>query len=524
MAAGAGPELALARHAVVVAGAVIEAIVPVERLSEFDPASLRVRDHGSALISPGFVDAHVHLGQVGLAERSLDLHQTNSLEDVLDLLRDRATSQPDGVLVGMGWDDTRWPPGARAPAAADLAAAAPGRLVYLARVDVHSAVVSPALAQVSHDATGRPAASLDGWGATGVVERAAHHAARDAVNAARSQDERRDDLIAALTTAAARGLVAVHELGAPHLSDPDDMALLDDLAGPDRPAVTTYWGEHADAGGLVRATALGCAGAAGDLSVDGAIGSRTAALSADYLDAPGRRGSLYLDVNSTYRHLRACTLAGAQAGFHCIGDAAVGAAIGGLRAVVDELGVDAVTACRHRLEHLELWPGSRTDRARLASELAECGVVASVQPEFDGWWGGPAGLYEQRLGRARAATMNPLALLAAAGVTLAFGSDAPVTPMAPWAAVRAAVHHHQPASRLGAAEALDAHSLNGWFAAGLSPAEARHRGTLAPGHAANLAIWDVDTAAEAVESGAAPTSLLTLRDGQTLHDADNPIR
>ena len=524
MTAAAHPDQALARHAVVIAGARIEAIVPVQRLSEFETGSLQVHDHGSALISPGFVDAHVHLGQVGLAERSLDLNETRSLDDVLDRLRDRAAAQPDGVLIGMGWDDTRWPVGARAPSAADLDAAAPGRLVYLARVDVHSAVVSSALARVSHDAAGRPAASLDGWAVTGIVERAAHHAARDAVNAARSRDERRDDLASALTTAAARGLVGVHELGAPHLSDPDDMALLDDLAGPDRPTVTTYWGEHADTGGLTRATALGCAGAAGDLSVDGAIGSRTAALTADYLDAPGRRGSLYLDVDSTYRHLRACTLAGRQAGFHCIGDAAVGAVLAGLRRVVAELGAEAVAACGHRLEHLELWPGSRTDHVRLASELAECGVVASVQPEFDGWWGGPDGLYERRLGRARASTMNPFGLLQAAGVTLAFGSDAPVTPLAPWAALRAAVHHHQPTSRIGSADALAAHSVNGWSAAGWSPADARRRGTLAPGHAANLAVWNLESATDAIEAGGAPTSLLTLRDGQTLRDADPRIR
>ncbi len=163
MTAAAHPDQALARHAVVIAGARIEAIVPVQRLSEFETGSLKVHDHGSALISPGFVDAHVHLGQVGLAQRSLDLNETRSLDDVLDGFAIGPPTNPMVSSSAWGGTTRAGRVGARAPSAADLDAAAPGRLVYLARVDVHSAVVSSALARVSHDAAGRPAASLDGW-------------------------------------------------------------------------------------------------------------------------------------------------------------------------------------------------------------------------------------------------------------------------------------------------------------------------------------------------------------------------
>ena len=70
------------------------------------------------------------------------------------------------------------------------------------------------------------------------------------------------------------------------------------------------------------------------------------------------------------------------------------------------------------------------DDAAVAA-LAACGVVASVQPMFDAAWGGTEGMYARRLGVGRAAAMNPFAALASAGVTLAFGSDAPVTPAEP---------------------------------------------------------------------------------------------
>lgn len=511
--AAPAPEHPLARHGVVVDGDRIVAIVAASSLDQLGltAANADVHDHGEALISAGFVDAHVHLGQVGLTAASLDLHDTRSPADVLDLVRARAHGQPDATIVGLGWDDAEWPIGARAPSASDLDSVAPGRQVYLARVDGHSAIASTALLEAS-SATG-----LDGFSPTGRVARAAHHAVRDTVAAARTRTDRRADLVAALVTAAARGVVALHELGAPHLSDPDDMALLAELTSTgDTPDVTTYWGEHADSGGIATARALGCRGAAGDLSADGAIGSRTAALYTDYTDAPGQRGSLYLDSAAIYRHVRACTEAGVQAGFHCIGDAAVDAVLTGLRRAVVDFGVDEVRSCRHRIEHLELWPGSALDQLRVADDLAQWGVVASMQPEFDGWWGGSGGLYERRLGVERAARMNPLRTLHDAGVVLAFGSDAPVTPISPWSGVRAAITHHQHAQRLDLASALAAHTTGGWIAAGKSESEARREGELSVGHVANLVVWDVPDITSATSATTPPRSLLTVRAGRAL--------
>ena len=139
--------------------------------------------------------------------------------------------------------------------------------------------------------------------------------------------------------------------------------------------------------------------------------------------------------------MRACTHAGIQAGFHVIGDAAVAAAVEGFGRVVDELGGPAVAACGHRLEHVEMITGEQ------AAKLGAWGVIASVQPGFDAAWGGPDGLYARRLGSDRAAALNPFAQLAAAGVSLALGSDAPVTALDPWAAVRAAVAPPHPRQR-----------------------------------------------------------------------------
>ncbi|MBY8854224.1 amidohydrolase family protein, partial [Saccharothrix sp. MB29] len=79
--------------------------------------------------------------------------------------------------------------------------------------------------------------------------------------------------------------------------------------------VVGYWGSTDGVDQPVR-------GQAGDLFVDGALGSRTAALCSPYADAD-TTGALYLDADAIAEHLVACTRAGVQGGFHVIGDAAV---------------------------------------------------------------------------------------------------------------------------------------------------------------------------------------------------------
>ncbi|MGN6608291.1 MAG: amidohydrolase [Jatrophihabitans sp.] len=430
-------------------------------------AGTEVVDLEDAFVTPAFVDAHVHTTATGLELTGLSLAGAASLAEALDAVARAARANGGRPIVGGGWDDTGWPE-QRPPTAAELDRASAGGAVYLARVDAHSAVVSSALAAAVPGLT-----ALAGWTQDGLVTGAAHDAARSAAYAGLTAGQVRAAQLAALRHAASLGIACVHEMGGPAISSEDDLLSLLALAREDDalPEVIGYW---AELGAVAKARELGAVGAAGDLFCDGSLGSHTAALREAYADDPGNRGSLRFATEELTEHVLACTEAGLQAGFHAIGDAAVDQVLDAVEAAGARLG--RAGGAGHRIEHVEM--------VRDAKRLAASGLIASMQPMFDAHWGGPAGMYATRLGAARALDLNRFTELAAAGVPLAFGSDAPVTALGPWAAVRAAAYPHDPGAAISPRAAFAAHTRGGWRVA-----RRDGEGMLMPGAAATFAVW-----------------------------------
>ncbi|MET7762486.1 amidohydrolase [Streptomyces sp. NPDC005393] len=427
-----------------------------------------------ALVTPAFTDAHVHTTATGLALTGLDLSDARTLADALTRVRAHAAARPaDRILLGQGWDASRWPEG-RPPSRTELDEATGGRPLYLSRADAHSAVVTTALLDLVLDVTG-----LAGYRPDAPLTAAAHHAVRAAAHASVTATQRTDAQRAALARAASFGIGSVHECAGPDISSEDDLTGLLRLAAEEPgPRVHGYWAEAASSvADLDKVRALGAIGAAGDLFADGALGSHTACLHQPYADAP-HTGTAYLDRAAVAAHVTACTEAGVQAGFHAIGDAAVTAVVEGVRAAADKVGLGRVRAARHRVEHAEMLT------PETIAAFAELGLTASVQPAFDAAWGGGQGMYAQRLGPGRARTLNPYAALLRAGVPLALGSDSPVTPLDPWGTVRAAAFHRTPEHRISVRAAFTAHTRGGWRAIGRDDG-----GVLVPGAPADYAIW-----------------------------------
>lgn len=523
--------------AMVVDGDTVAWVGSEQAATSIADSSMDIIDLRGALVAPGFVDSHIHLTETGIALESLELGSVRSARELLDAVA-AAAAEGSGPLLGHGWDETLWMD-PTLPGQVELERAAGGRPVYLSRADVHSALISPSLAASVR------AEELDGYSGEGLVKRQAHTAARLAArdlpeDAVKAYQKR------ALDEAAANGYVALHEMGAPHIGNMLDLQLAagwnatgDTAAGgaaAARPEILPYWGQlvasAAAAETVLAELGVPVRGLAGDLNIDGSIGSRTAALRAPYADAPGERGATYLSTGEAAAHLAACSLLGIQGGFHVIGDAGLDAALDALDLAAAEVGEQRVRAAGHRFEHVEMADPQAIER------LAKYSITVSVQPGFDAAWGGPGRLYEKRLG-SRAAGMNPFASFYSAGVPICFGSDSPVTPLRPWAAVRACLEHSNPSQRISARAAFLGHTRAGWRAARQANPMA---GQLVPGAPATFAVWDVEELMvqvadgrvqswstdprartpllPALDTGSDPRCLQTVRDGLELHTTE----
>ena len=441
------------------------------------PAADARVDLAGGLVTPAFVDAHVHATDTGLAADGLDLSGARSAGQVVAAVAAFASARPaDAVVLGHGWDESTWAEQAP-PSADELEAAAGGRRVYLSQASVHSALASRALLAACPGVEGVPGYAGSGW-----VREQAHHAVRAVALGSLTAGQRTAAQRTALRLAASRGVAAVHECGGPGTSSEADFASVLALSGDGLPRVYGYWGEL---GGAARAKELGAVGAAGDLYADGALGSRTASVRSAYLDGDGGCGAAFVSAEQAGAHLLECIALGVQGGFHAIGDAAIESVLEGFAIAAKVVGVDRLRDGRHRIEHVEL-----ADKAMIA-RLVEFGVVASVQPVFDALWGGPDRMYAQRLGVERALASNPIGAMYATGVTLAFGSDAPVTPLDPWAAVVAAAAPRNPVYRMSVRAAFGASTRGGWRAVGVDDA-----GVLAPGASATFAVWETPAGTE----------------------------
>lgn len=479
--------LAVKRGRIVAAGA--------EGGEDFARAGVPVVDFGDAVILPGLWDAHVHLLSTGLVLRELDLSGARRLADVLDLIREKA-SGPEEIIMCAGLDDSRLAEG-RLPTGADLDAASPTKPVAVSRVDYHTLVVNgaawarsgldPSWPGVELDADGRP---------TGVLRGRANDLARVRIRGRLEPATKAAAYRDGAKLAASRGVVALCALEGGQSAGEEDVRVLLDCR--DRLPVETFVFPQVTSASTARK--LGLPRLGGCLLTDGSFGSWTAALSEPYSDKPTTRGELYFADDDLNALAMTAHAAGLQLAFHAIGDRAVAQVLDAYDAAFFEHPRDD---CRHRVEHAELV--SDRDLAR----AAELGVIFSVQPAFEWFWGGPGKMYEARLGERRRRT-NRLRSTLAAGVALAGGSDSDITPVNPLLGIAAAMNHPTEEERLPFDEALAMFTLG----AAASVYAEDDSGTLSPGKWASFTVVSRDPRGLAAEDLAAERVVATVVKGE----------
>ena len=475
-------------------------------------------------VLPGLADAHAHLSILAEARLALDLSAAVSEDDVARMVaeaarrtRAKASGSPRGEwITGRGWNETRWP-GARRPTRASLDRAAPDHPVALVRVDGHATWVNSvalAIAGITRS-TGDPSGGLvvkDARGEpTGILIDMAQDIVRRIVP--KPSTDRFDAAVRdVIGECLAKGLTGIHEMGADlyalaayrRLVERGDFPFRDYVAVRGREA----WSAYRERGPEVLGDGHVVVGAL-KLWLDGALGSRGAALHACYGDDPGNTGLLLLPLDEVERRTREAAARGFQTCVHAIGDRANTLTLDVFESVLGSL----PPGQRFRVEHAQILTAADIPR------FARLGVLPSMQPTHctsDMRWAA------ERLGPDRLEGAYAWRSLLATGTIIAGGSDFPVEDANPFHGIHAAVTRRpregddpgwQPHQRMTRAEAI--RSFTTWNA--YASRQEEDLGTLEPGKRADLVVLsdDVFSCAEARIQDIAP--VLTMVGGDIVY-------
>lgn len=242
----------------------------------------------------------------------------------------------------------------------------------------------------------------------------------------------------------------------------------------------------------------------GSLYLDGTMGSRTAALSFEYADCPGTMGSLCLPQEEIDSFVLKCYKNNLQLALYTIGDRAIESALQAHEKALFETGNIGL---RHRLEHVELATEEQINRA------AKLGIIFSMQPTYEYFWGGAGKMYEQRIGN-RYKTTNRYREILDTGICICGGSDSDVTPANPMLGIYSAVNHPVKEHRVSLDEAIKMFTYNGAYAV----FQEHEKGSLEEGKLADIVILDCDIFKISKESLKDVKVKTTIKSGEILHN------
>jgi predicted amidohydrolase YtcJ len=486
----------------------------------------RLIDLDGAAMYPGFTDSHIHVLGVGQRERLLNLDDVTSVAQLVERVEAAVAAADTGTVVfGRGWIETHWPEG-RFPNRTDLDAVSPDNPVVLVRADGHALVANSA----ALDAAGIDAASTAPEGGeilvdadgepTGMLIDTAMGPVRALVSEPAGA-ERADTYAEGAARLASLGWTGAHDMSVPWT----DVPMIEDLAAQDRLPVRVYVSINPDGYADLAAETPRIADdgrvitRAVKLYMDGALGSRGAALLEPYSDRPETSGLAIAEPDETIGLMTQALRDGVQVNVHAIGDRGNRNLLDWVEEALDQVPPEerALTEHRWRDEHSQIVDPADIPR------FAELGVIASMQPSH-----AIGDLYfaPDRLGDERLEGAYAWQSLLDAGAHLTGGSDAPVEQGDPRieyyaATARAALDGFQ-GENWHAEEALSREDALKLFT--LWPAYASFReeelGSIETGKRADFTVFSADimTIPEADILEVEP--LMTVVDGAVVFEAD----
>jgi predicted amidohydrolase YtcJ len=426
--------------AVAIAGDKIVWVGEDSQVDSWIGTQTKVIDLKGAFVYPGLIDSHAHIIGLGGKQVEIDLLGTENKESIIRMVADRVAKAKKGEwIIGSSWDQNDWPV-KEFPTRQDLDPVSPDNPVVLERIDGHAYWVNSAAIRLA-GITAKTADPVGGkiyrdaqGNATGVfVDNAMAFISK--VRPPLTKDEVKERIHAALQESARKGITMIHDAG----QSSSDVSAFKELAQQNALPVRVYgmymvenlnqvkdldaFPENFGPYYEVRAIKM---------YIDGAMGSRGAALLSPYSDDPQNSGLVMWNQNEMVQALQGVKKRGIQACIHAIGDK-------GNRMVLDAYEQLGVRDLRWRIEHVQMLALSDVPR------FTEIGVIASMQPTHatsDMPW------TPDRIGPERMKGSYAWRSLLEQKTIIAGGSDAPVEDINPlwglYSAITRQDHKGQP--------------------------------------------------------------------------------
>jgi predicted amidohydrolase YtcJ len=508
--------------------------------SESDVTKLRgpqtnVIDLHGKFVMPGFNDAHMHLTEAGFKKLTVDLTGARSLQEFQERLRKRLDITPrQEWITGSGWDETLWQ-GSKLPTRWDIDEVVSEHPVFLVRIDGHVAVANTLALKIAHvtlaskDPNGGEI-GRDGSGEpNGILRETAQELVASLIPPP-TPEKHRQAIEAALQDIARSGVTSAQDFSGDNGdSSRANFKILEQLEREGKLSVRiSEWlpfnesvetlkqlrDSHAQSDPMLHTGML-------KAFMDGSLGSHTSAMLAPFSDNPKNSGLPQYEQAKLNEMAKERVEAGFQLGFHAIGDKAVEMALDAFAEAEKAARADWVKAqdksenFRLRVEHAQVTNPAQVERFR------ELNVIASMQPNHlltDMHWA------MSRLGPQRAVHSYAWAEFENHGVRLAFGTDYPVEPVAPFRGIYAAVtrksedgkQEYYPAQKLTIERAIAAYTTGSAYA---EFAE-KQKGTLASGMLADFVVLDRDLTAIPATQILGTRVLRTVVGGKTVYEAN----
>ena len=471
-------------EAMAIKGDSILAIGSFKDLEKFKGESTEILDVHGNFITPGFIDAHVHLLMGGNSLLSVQLRDTKTQQEFIDRIASFAKKiKPNQWIVEGNWDHTLW--GGELPSKEWIDEFTEDNPVAIYRMDGHMILANSAALKIAgidrntpdvengeivKDSEGNP---------TGILKSKAMYLVLNKIPVL-SISEKEDAINAAQNYLLSQGVTTIHDVDSlggfevaqkmytnnklkVRMFTADPLYKWESVSKTDK---SEKWLKN----GLLKGF------------VDGSLGSHTAAFNEPYSDKLDDKGLFIVNEDSLFSQIINADNKDLQVTVHAIGDRANNKLLNIYERVIEKNGNKDR---RLRIEHAQ---HLTTEDIKRFSKL---NVIASVQPYHaidDGRWA------EELIGPERIKTTYAFKSLLDANTTLVFGSDWPVAPASPLYGMYAAVTRQTldnknrggwvPEQKINIEQALTAYTQNGAY----SSFDENIKGTLEPGKLADFVI------------------------------------